>query len=80
MKFLWIYLIIINIIAFAMFGADKRRARRRRWRIRVSLLMLVSLIGGALGGMIGMRVFNHKTRKKTFLTALPLMQIGRAHV
>ena len=56
------YLLIMNIIGFALMGIDKRRAVKRLWRISESTLFVVAIIGGSLGSIIGMRFFHHKTK------------------
>ena len=60
------YLAGVNLAAFAAFGIDKWKAVRHRWRIPEATLLGLSLIGGALGGLAGMRLFHHKTRKARF--------------
>lgn len=74
----WIYLICINLTAFAAFGADKRRAIKGRWRIPERTLLLLALFGGALGALLGMYLFRHKTRKKKFTLGVPLLLIAQA--
>lgn len=54
-----VYLLLINIAAFALFGADKRKAKRNAWRISEKALFLSAVLGGSLGALIGMR----RTRK-----------------
>ena len=61
-KMLGFYLICVNLGAFAAMWADKRRAQRGRWRISEKALFLFPVLGGALGGLLGMRVFHHKTK------------------
>jgi uncharacterized membrane protein YsdA (DUF1294 family) len=68
-----IYIIMINLITFFMFMIDKEKAKRNRWRIRESVLLGLSLIGGAAGGLIGMKVCHHKTMKPKFFIGVPLM-------
>ena len=51
-----VYLLLINIAAFALFGADKRKARRGDWRISEKALFLSAVLGGSLGALIGMRL------------------------
>lgn len=51
-----------SVVLFAMMGADKRRARRGMRRTPEKRLFAVAAVGGALGGLVGMRVFHHKTR------------------
>lgn len=61
-----IYLVLINIAAYAVFGWDKHKARRGGWRIPEKTLLLLALAGGSIGAWIGMKVFRHKTRKAKF--------------
>lgn len=68
-----IYIAVINIITFILFGMDKSRAIKHKRRIRESTLLGLSFFGGAAGGLLGMYVFRHKTRKSYFLYGLPLM-------
>ena len=63
-------LLAVNILAFAMFGWDKRQARRGGWRVRESTLLLVALLGGTPGAFTGRALFRHKTRKQPFFAAL----------
>lgn len=70
-----IYLIIINMAAFFIFGIDKRRAIKNRWRIAESTSFLLALIGGSIGAEAGMYVFHHKTRHLRFVIGIPLIFI-----
>lgn len=70
---LGLYLLAVNLAAFALMGMDKRRARRGAWRIPERTLFLPALLGGALGGVLGMRTFNHKTRHWYFRWGFPLL-------
>lgn len=63
-------LLAMNIVAFIMFGWDKRQARRGGWRVRESTLLLVALLGGTPGAFAGRALFRHKTRKQPFVAAL----------
>lgn len=74
-EILFIYYIIINLINFILFYSDKKRARNRKWRILESTLLFVSLLGGALGGLIGMKIFKHKTKNIKFIIGMPLILI-----
>ena len=74
-KLLVIYLIIINIITFSLFGIDKRRAIKNKWRISEATLLISSLIGGVIGGFLGMSVFHHKTKKMKFRILMPVILI-----
>lgn len=76
---LWGYLILMNLIAFALYGIDKRRAKQGAWRISEYTLLLVALLGGSLGALLGMRYFRHKTRHRKFRYGVPLillLQLG----
>lgn len=68
---LLIYLIIINLAAFALMGIDKRRAVRHVWRIPEKTLFLSALLGGSIGAVAGMRFFHHKTRHWYFRYGMP---------
>ena len=74
-QLLGLYLLAVNLAAFAVMGADKRRARRGGWRISERALFLPALLGGALGGTLGMRTFRHKTRHWYFRWGFPLLLI-----
>ena len=70
-----IYLVIINLIAFILFGVDKKRARRQEWRISEKSLFLPALLFGSIGANLGMHVFHHKTKHWYFRYGLPLILI-----
>ncbi|MCI8871225.1 MAG: DUF1294 domain-containing protein [Lawsonibacter sp.] len=61
----------VNLAAFFLMGADKRRARRGAWRIPERTLFLAALLGGGAGAVLGMRLFHHKTRHWYFRLGLP---------
>ncbi len=61
-----VYLIVINIIAFFIYFLDKRLAMKEGPRISETALMLLSLIGGAIGALLSMQIFRHKTKKLEF--------------
>ena len=60
------YLVGINILAFLIYGIDKYNAVHKIYRVSEYSLFILSIFGGALGSLIGMRVFHHKTRKIIF--------------
>ncbi len=70
-----VFLLAINIITFAMFGIDKKRAVRDEWRIPERRLFLFSLLGGSIGGILGMIIFRHKTKKPAFFIGLPAILV-----
>ncbi len=65
------YLIVVNLIGFALMGIDKRRAIKKLWRIPESTLFIIALIGGSIGSILGMRTFRHKTRHWYFVYGMP---------
>jgi uncharacterized membrane protein YsdA (DUF1294 family) len=71
-------LLAVNVLAFALIGMDKGRAKRKAFRISERTLLLVSACFGSLGGMAGMLVFRHKTRHAKFALSLPIMLV--AHI
>jgi uncharacterized membrane protein YsdA (DUF1294 family) len=75
MNILYIYLAIINVAAFTAYGLDKWKAKKSKWRIPESTLILFAAIGGALGAYAGMKCFRHKTQHKKFTILVPLFLI-----
>ena len=60
------YLVGVNILAFVIYGIDKYYAIHKKYRVSEYRLFLFSICGGAIGSLIGMKVFHHKTRKLVF--------------
>jgi len=77
-QLLGLYLLLVNLAAFLVMGADKRRAKRGSWRISEKALFLPALLGGALGGVLGMRTFRHKTKHWYFRFGFPLLLVLQA--
>ena len=75
------YLLIINAVAFIIYGIDKLKARKGRWRISEATLLLLALVGGSVGSWLGMKVWHHKTMHLKFKYGLPaifLLQLAIA--
>lgn len=70
-ELLYFYLAVMNVAAFVMMGADKRRARKGRWRIPEKALFAAALAGGSAGAVLGMQIFRHKTRHWYFVWGMP---------
>ena len=70
---LLIYLLCMNIWAFAAFGWDKRKARKEQWRTPEKKLMILAALGGSIGALLGMCFFHHKTKKIRFSVGIPLI-------
>jgi len=64
--------LLVNIIAFLLYGIDKYKAKKQLWRIPEATLILFSAVGGGMGSLLGMTVFRHKTKHTKFLVAVPL--------
>ena len=69
------YLCVVNIVAFAMFGIDKKRARKHQWRISEKALFISAIIGGSIGALLGMHIFRHKTKHWYFVIGIPVILI-----
>ena len=69
------YILLINLVTFALYGLDKRRAKLHRWRISEKTLLLLPVLGGSVGGILGMRVFRHKTKHWYFRWGLPVILV-----
>ncbi|MDE5819231.1 MAG: DUF1294 domain-containing protein [Lachnospiraceae bacterium] len=79
--YIWIvaYVLVINVVGFFSMYIDKRKARKKLWRIPEATLFLIALIGGSIGSIVGMHLFRHKTRHWYFVYGMPvilLLQIG----
>ena len=72
-KVIYALLIVINVVAFAMYGIDKKRAIADEWRIPEATLLTFAACCGAVGALFGMYTFRHKTRKPKFAYGVPLM-------
>ena len=70
--FFWIYVLVINVISFAIYGIDKQKAVEGEWRIPEFTLLFTGFIGGAIGSFIGMKFFRHKTKKIKFRILVPV--------
>ena len=75
MKYLFFYLLFINIISFASMGIDKLKAAKGRWRISEKALFLLAAAGGSIGSIAGMFTFRHKTKHLSFRIGLPAILI-----
>lgn len=73
MRYFVIYLFLLNIFTFILFGIDKSRARKNRYRISEKTLFVFSLLGGSVGALASMLLFHHKTRKPVFFIGIPFI-------
>jgi len=68
-----LYLMILNVITFILFGIDKKRAIKDEWRIPEATLMGLAALGGSVGAFAGMEFFRHKTKHKKFKLGIPAL-------
>ena len=73
---LLLYLLLINLVTFLVFGLDKWKAKRKEKkdsvrRVPEKTLFLLSALGGSVGALLGMKVFHHKTLHKSFRFGIP---------
>ena len=69
------YLFAINIVSFFLYGIDKYKAKKNKWRISEATLLLMAVIGGSIGAWVGMRIWHHKTMHKKFKYGIPVIII-----
>ena len=78
-SYLAYYLLAINAVAFIVYGIDKYKAKKAKWRISEATLLLLAVVGGSIGAWMGMKVWHHKTMHKKFKYGIPailLIQIA----
>ena len=69
------YLLAVNITSFLLYGIDKYKAKKGRWRISEATLLLMAVIDGSIGAWVGMRIWHHKTMHKKFKYGIPVIII-----
>ena len=67
------YVAIVSLILCVYMYIDKERAKKKEWRISEKTLLTLGFFGGAIGGVLGMYLFRHKTRKNAFAFSFPLL-------
>ena len=73
-----IYLVGINILTFLIYGADKWKAKRDKWRIPEDTLIWLAIVGGSVGALLGMYLFRHKTKHRKFQIGIPVILLVQA--
>ena len=69
------YLLAVNTLTFLLYGIDKYKAKKGRWRISEATLLTMAAIGGSIGAWAGMRTWHHKTMHKKFKYGIPVIII-----
>ena len=80
MKLLLYYLLIINAAGLLLMLVDKWKAKKNRWRVRESTLLLIAALGGSVGSLAGMYLFRHKTLHLKFTLGIPLILAGQCFI
>ena len=75
MRYLLLYLLLINALGLILMRIDKKKAQLGRWRIRESTLLTVAALGGSIGTMLGMNLFRHKTKHLRFSLGVPVILV-----
>lgn len=75
-KYILLYVFIINLIGFGAMAIDKFKAQKGYWRIPEGTLIMITLLGGGIGTISGMYAFRHKTKKLKFTVGLPTILIA----
>ena len=70
-----IYLAAINIVAFFLYGIDKWKAKRNKWRVTEARLLWIAVAGGSIGALLGMKIWHHKTQHAKFRFGLPAILV-----
>ena len=69
------YLLAVNIVTFLLYGIDKYKAKKGKWRISEATLLTMAAIGGSIGAWAGMQLWHHKTMHKKFKYGIPVIII-----
>ena len=75
-----IYLAVITVVTFLVYGIDKWKAQHKRWRIPESVLLGLAAIGGSVGAWLGKKVWRHKTQHKKFQYGVPAILAAQVAV
>jgi uncharacterized membrane protein YsdA (DUF1294 family) len=71
------YIIGVNVLTFLVYGIDKWKAKKGKWRISEATLLLLAIIGGSIGAWLGMKAWHHKTMHKKFKYGIPLIILAQ---
>lgn len=71
LHFIIVCLLLANVVTFIVYGIDKYKAKKGKWRISEATLLLMAFLGGSIGAGLGMKAFHHKTMHKKFYIVVP---------
>jgi len=69
------YLLLVNLVAFALYGIDKKKAKKKRFRVPERTLLWMARLGGGVGSWIGIMLFRHKTKHTKFKIVVPMWTV-----
>ena len=69
------YFVIVNLVTFIIYGLDKWKAKKSKWRFSEAMLLKLAIIGGSIGAWLGMKTWHHKTMHKKFKYGIPIIII-----
>ncbi len=72
-----IYLAVINLVTFFVYGIDKWKAKKSKWRVPEATLLGLAVVGGSIGAWLGMKTWHHKTLHKKFKDGVPAIIIAQ---
>lgn len=67
--------VVMSVLGFAVMGIDKSKAKKGQWRIKEAVLFAFAILGGAVGSMLGMYIFRHKTKHWYFAVFFPFLAL-----
>jgi uncharacterized membrane protein YsdA (DUF1294 family) len=70
-KIILILFLVLNLITFFVYGIDKWKAKKGKWRISEATLLILAAVGGSIGAWCGVKVWHHKTLHKKFRYGIP---------
>jgi uncharacterized membrane protein YsdA (DUF1294 family) len=74
-KIILILFLALNLITFFVYGIDKWKAKKGKWRISEATLLILAAVGGSIGAWCGVKVWHHKTLHKKFRYGIPAIII-----
>ena len=72
-RYLIYYLLVINAATFIIYGIDKDKAKKAKWRISEATLLTRAAVGGSIGAWLGMKAWHHKTQHRKFKYGVPII-------
>lgn len=72
-RYLIYYLLVINAATFIIYGIDKNKAKKAKWRISEAKLLTMAAVGGSIGAWLGMKAWHHKTQHRKFKYGVPII-------